>query len=54
LRARNDLVAHALRMASLSSCPVTVAVPRFITTIPAAQFASRAARRQLAPAASPG
>lgn len=36
----NQLIAHALRMASSSSCRVTVAVPRFITTKPPAQLAS--------------
>src|ERR1019366_6689991 len=44
--------AHALRMTSVISLTLTVAVPRFMTTIPPAQLASRAACRKLAPAAS--
>lgn len=51
LRAGNDLARQAFRMASFSSRAVTVAVPRFITTRPPAQFASRAAVRKSAPAA---
>src|SRR6185369_15779443 len=58
LLARNDLVvvfAHqrsARSIASINSCAETVAVPRFITTIPPAKFASRAADSVSAPAAS--
>ncbi len=41
--AGDDLITHALRIASLSSEAVTVAVPRFITTSPPATLASCAA-----------
>jgi len=43
---------HVLRIASASSAAVTVAVPRFITTRPPAQFAIMAASRKLAPVPS--
>ena len=46
---RDQGCAHALRMASVISLRETVAVPRFITTIPPAQLAMRAASRKLRP-----